>query len=210
MSETITFYGHPFSRARVVHWMLEEIGAPYDFKLLDLEKGEHKMPEYLRINPMGKVPAIVHRGVVVTESAAILAYLADAFPQAKMAPAVDDARRGTYLRWLFFGAGCVEPAMIDKSFQRPPVERPSTQGYGTYDDVLRALETAVTPGPYVCGEQITAADIYLGAQINWGLQTKSIEARPAFVAFAERVTSRPAYARANAQATAMLPPRSPK
>ena len=119
----ITFYTNPQSRGRIVHWLLEELGVPYDMKILDFEKGDHKKPDYLKINPMGKVPAIVHRGVVVTEAAAICTYLADAYPKAGLAPALDDPRRGTYLRWLFFGAGCIEPAIVDKLFARPPVER---------------------------------------------------------------------------------------
>ena len=112
----ITFYTNPMSRGRIVHWLLEELGVPYDMKILDFEKGDHKKPDYLKINPMGKVPAIVHRGVVVTEAAAICTYLADAYPKAGLAPALDDPQRGTYLRWIFFGAGCIEPAIVDKMF----------------------------------------------------------------------------------------------
>ena len=123
MMERVTFYHNPMSRGRIAHWMLEESGAPYDVKILSFEKGEHKAPEYLAINPMGKVPAIVHRGTVVTEAAAICAYLADAFPQNDLAPALDDPARGTYYRWLFFGAGCIEPALVDRLFARAPVDR---------------------------------------------------------------------------------------
>ena len=143
----ITFYTNPMSRGRIVHWLLEELGVPYDMKILDFEKGEHKKRRrILKINPMGKVPAIVHRGVVVTEAAAICTYLADAYPKAGLAPALDDPQRGTYLRWIFFGAGCIEPAIVDKMFARPPVERKSALGYGSYDDTLNALETALEAG----------------------------------------------------------------
>ena len=147
----ITFYTNPMSRGRIVHWLLEELGVPYDMKILDFEKGDHKKPEYLKINPMGKVPAIVHRGTVVTEAAAICTYLADAYPKAGLAPALDDPQRGTYLRWIFFGAGCVEPAIVDKMFDRPAVERKGALGYGSYEDTLNALETALKPGPCILG-----------------------------------------------------------
>jgi glutathione S-transferase len=187
----ITFYTNPMSRGRIVHWMLEELGVPYEMKILDLEKGEHKKAEYLKINPMGKVPAIVHRGVVVTEAAAICTYLADAYPQAKLAPALDDPQRGTYLRWIFFGAGCVEPALIDKMFARAAVERKSALGYGSYDDTLNALETALKPGPYVLGARFSAADVYVGSQIQWGLMIKALEPRPAFLQYVERISARP-------------------
>jgi len=195
MADTITFYTHPMSRGLTVHWLLEELGAPYEMKVLDLAKREQKAPAYLAINPMGKVPAIVHRGVVVTESAAICVYLADAFPKAGLAPALDDPRRGTYLRWLFFGAGCVEPAVVDKMFARPPVERAGAVGYGTYEDTLAALATALVPGPFILGERFSAADIYVGSQIFWGLRAKGIESRPVFEQYAGRCTARPAFQR---------------
>jgi glutathione S-transferase len=195
MMERVTFYHNPMSRGRIAHWMLEETGAPYDVKILSFEKGEHKAPEYLAINPMGKVPAIVHRGTVVTESAAICAYLADAFPQSDLAPALDDPARGTYYRWLFFGAGCIEPALVDRLFARPPVDRPGALGYGNYTDTLNALEQALAPGPYILGERFSAADVYVGSQIVWGMMTKSLEPRPAFEQYAARLSERPALQR---------------
>lgn len=197
MSATITFFHNPMSRARIVHWMLEEVGAPYETRVLSLEKNEHKAPEYLAVNPMGKVPAIVHRGTVVTEAAAICTYLADAFPAAGLAPAAADPRRGTYLRWLFFGAGCVEPALVDRMFARPPVERPGALGYGSYEATLHALELAIAPG-WILGSQFSAADVYVGSQIVWGLMTKALEARPAFEQYAARCHTRPALQRATA------------
>lgn len=195
MTEPVVFYHNPMSRAGIVHWMLEEVGAPYETKLLDFEKREHKSPEYLAINPMGKVPAIVHRGVVVTEAGAICAYLADAFPEAGLAPALDDPARGTYYRWLFFAAGCVDPAVVDKAFERLPLEHEGAVGYGTYENTLNALETALSPGPFILGERFSAADVYVGAQVAWGLRMKSIKVRPAFEAYAARCTGRPASAR---------------
>jgi glutathione S-transferase len=188
----ITFYTNPMSRGRIVHWMLDELDVPYETKLLDFDKGDHKKPEYLRINPMGKVPAIVHRGVVVTEAAAICTYLADAYPDKGLAPAANDPQRGTYLRWIFFGAGCVEPAIVDKLFARPAVERKGALGYGSYDDTLNALETALKPGPYILSERFSAADVYVGAQLQWGLMVKALEPRPVFLQYVDRLAQRPA------------------
>ena len=199
MSDEIVFHHNPMSRGRIVHLMLEELGVPYRVVLHSFERREHKTPAYLAINPMGKIPAIEHRGVVITEAAAICTYLADAFPKARLAPAIDDPARGTYLRWLFFGAGCVEPAVIDFTFTRPPVPRPGVIGYGSYEDTLNTLEKAIAPGPYILGERYSAADVYVGSQIGWGLMTKGLEARPAFIAYAERMASRPAFKRVLAQ-----------
>jgi len=195
MNDEITFYTNPMSRGRIAHLMLEEVGAPYRIQAVRFDKKEHKAPAFLAINPMGKLPAIVHRGVVVTESAAICAYLADAFPKAGLAPALDDPARGTYFRWLFFGAGCVEPAVIDHTFKRPAPDRPGVIGYGSYEDTLAALEKAVTPGPFILGDRFSAADVYVGSQIGWGLMTKSLEPRPAFVEYMGRVSARPAFQR---------------
>jgi glutathione S-transferase len=198
MAEEITLYTNPFSRGRIAHWMLEEIGAPYTLELVRLDKEEQKAPSFLQLNPMGKLPTIVHRGTVVTEGAAICAYLADAFPEVGLAPDHSDPRRGTYLRWLFFGAGCVEPAMVDKLLDRP-AGKPSALGYGSYEDTLRALELAITPGPFVLGDRFSAADVYLGSQIAWGLQSKGLEPRPAFQAYIARFEARPAFKRFSAQ-----------
>jgi glutathione S-transferase len=195
MTDIISFYTNPFSRGRIVHWMLEEVGAPYKVELLDFERGEHKESSYLSLNPMGKVPAIVHRGVVVTEGAAICSYLADAFPAAKLAPLPSEPARGTYFRWLFFAAACLEPAAIDKTSPRAAEVRPSALGYGTYEDVMNAIESAITPGPHVLGDRFSAADVYLASQLGWGLMVKSVEARPAFVEYVQRLSKRPAFGR---------------
>jgi glutathione S-transferase len=144
---------------------------------------------------MGKLPTIVHRGVVVTETAAICTYLADTFSLGRLAPALDDPRRGTYLRWIFFGAGCVEPAMLDKSMNRTPIERTGAVGWGSYEDTLNALEQAITPGPYILGDTFSAADVYVGSQVGWGLMTKSLEPRERFLAYSARFNERPAYQR---------------
>jgi glutathione S-transferase len=199
MSDDILFFHNPMSRGRIAHLMLEEVGAPYRIELLRFDKNDHKSAKYLALNPMGKIPTIVHRNTVVTEAAAICAYLADAFPKVGLAPAIDDPARGTYFRWLFFGAGCVEPAVLDHSTSRPAPERPSAVGYGTYEDTMNALEKAVTPGPYILGDRFSAADVYVGSQIGWGLMTKSIDPRPAFLAYVGRLSERPAFKRMSAQ-----------
>jgi glutathione S-transferase len=199
MADTVTFYHNPQSRGRIAHWMLEESGAPYEIKVVDFGKMQHKAKDFLAINPMGKIPAIVHRGMVVTESAAICAYLADAFPAAGLAPALEDPKRGTYLRWLFFGAGCVEPAIIDQMFSRPAPSRPAALGYGNYPDTVNTLEQAITPGPFVLGSTFSAADVYLGSAIGWGLMMKALEPRPAFGAYLGLLSARPAYKRFTAQ-----------
>jgi glutathione S-transferase len=200
MSEEIVLYYNPMSRARIAHWMLEEVGAPYRLELLSFEKGEHKKPDFLAVNPMGKLPALVHRNTVVTESGAICTYLADAFPAARLAPGNEEPARGTYLRWIFFGAGCVEPAIMDRMLSRPLPERTGALGYGNYADTLNALEKALTPGPYILGERFSAADIFIGSQIGFGMMTKSLEPRPAFQSYMARLAERPAYKRFSEQA----------
>ncbi|MBS0367445.1 MAG: glutathione S-transferase family protein [Proteobacteria bacterium] len=196
MNDEVVFYYNPMSRSRTVLWMLEETGAPYRVELVNFTTGEHKKPAFLAVNPMGKLPAIVHRGVVVTETSAICAYLADAYPAARLAPALTEPVRGSYLRWMFFAAACLEPAHMDRMLERPPVSRTTALGYGTYEDVMRVVEAALTPGPWLLGRQFSAADVYLGNQLRFGQMMKSIEPRPVFLAYLGRLTQRPAYQRA--------------
>ncbi|HEY1606286.1 MAG TPA: glutathione S-transferase family protein [Allosphingosinicella sp.] len=206
MSDTLTFYTNPMSRGRIVRWMLEEVGRPYETVILDYESGI-KGADYLAINPMGKVPAIRHGDVVVTEGAAICAYLADAFPEAGLAPPPGDRARGTYYRWLFFGAGPVESAAMGKALGLlAPADKSRMAGYGTYEDVMNALEQAVSGGPYLCGEQFTAADVYLGSQIGWGMQFGTVEKRAAFETYFARLVDRPAAVRAREIDDALTPP----
>jgi glutathione S-transferase len=195
MGDEVVFYHNPMSRARTVHWMLEEVAAPYRIELIDFKKAEHKSPAFLAVNPMGKLPAITHRGMVVTETGAICAYLADAFPAAGLAPRMDEPLRGTYLRWLFFGAACVDAALIDRMLARPAPEKTSAIGYGSYQDVVQALERALTPGPFILQERFSAADVYLGSQIGFGMMTKTLEPRPSFQRYLELLHQRPAYKR---------------
>ena len=199
MTDDIVFFHNPQSRARIVHWMLEEIGAPYRTELLRFDRNEHKSQQYLAVNPMGKVPTIKHGTTVVTEAAAICAYLADAFPAANLAPPTTSPERGTYYRWMFFGAGCVEPALVDRMFKRPQVDRPGALGYGSYEDTLNALETALKPGPFILGERFSAADVYIGSEIAWGMLAKAIEPRKTFQDYMARCGERPAFQRAAAQ-----------
>ena len=205
MTEEIVLHTNPMSRGRIVRWMLEEVGVPYRTELLDYGT-TIKSPAYLALNPMGKVPALAHRGVVVTECAAICAYLADAFPAARLAPALDDPARGTYLRWMFFAAGPVETAVTAKSLNLlAPADKAAMAGYGSFEAVIDALETAVAKGPYILGDHFSAADVYVGSQIAWGLMFKSIPERPAFTAYAARITGREAALKARALDDALIP-----
>jgi glutathione S-transferase len=177
----ITFYTNPMSRGQIARWMLEEVGQPYEQVLLEYGT-TMKAPEYLAINPMGKVPAIRHGDMVVTECAAICAYLADAFPEAGLAPA--PAERGDYYRWLFFGAGPLEQAVTNRAlgFDVPP-DKAMMAGYGSFAAAMDGLEAAVAGKTYIAGGKFSAADVYVGSQIGWGLAFGSIEKRPAFEAY---------------------------
>jgi len=193
MADPVLLYTNPMSRGQIARWMLEEVGAPYEAVILDYAGGM-KTADYRAINPMGKVPAIVHGGKVVTECAAICAYLADAFPAAGLAPATDD--RADYYRWLFFAAGPVEAAVTNKAMGFVlPEGRERSAGYGSLDDTLDTLETAVTGRSWICGGTFSAADVYVGAQIDWGLTFGTIPSRPAVEAYAARLRERPAYKR---------------
>jgi glutathione S-transferase len=196
MADTLTFYTNPMSRGRIARWMLEEVGQPYETVVLGYGTSM-KAPEYLAINPMGKVPAIKHGDTIVTEGAAICAYLADAFPQAGLAPATTDKARGPYYRWMFFAAGPVEAAASNKSMGwEAPADKQGMVGYGTLGHVMDALEVAVAKGPYILGEKFSAADVYVGAHIMWGMQFGTLEKRPAYEAYAARLHNRPAAVRA--------------
>jgi glutathione S-transferase len=198
MAEELVFYFNPMSRARIVRWMLEETGAPYDLHLLKLTEGEQLKPDYLAVNPMGKVPALKHGDVVITEAAAICAYLADAFPQAHLNVPIGDPRRGVYLKWLFFGPSCVEPAITDRAFPRAEQPRRGMLGYGDFDTVMDVVAKAVAKGPYLMGEQFTAADVVIGSGLRWGMMFNLLPKRPEFVDYVGRLEQRPALQRATA------------
>ena len=196
MASELVFYTNPMSRGRIVRWMLEELRIDYRTELVDYGPAM-KSPDYLAINPMGKVPAIRHGDTVVTESPAICAYLADAFPEAGMAPPPD--RRGAYYRWLFFAAGPLEAAVSNRAFgfELPP-DKEGMAGYGNFPTVMDALETAVGGGGHVAGEGFSAADVYVGSHVCWGLQLDLIDRRPAFEAYWRRLGARDAWRRASA------------
>ena len=197
MTDELVFYTNPMSRGRIVRWMLEEVGRPYRTDVLEYAT-TMKAPEYLAINPMGKVPALRHGEAVVTECAAICAYLADAFPQADLAPPPGDPNRGPYYRWMFFAPSCMEPVITDKAFNRPPVA-PSTVGYGDFDDVMDTVSAAVSNIEYIAGNHFTAADLILGGTLSYGMMFGLIPKRDEFVVYAGRMTSRDAYKRSRAR-----------
>jgi glutathione S-transferase len=186
------------SRSSTVLWMLEELGEPYELNVLDLKKGEQRQPAYLAINPMGKVPALEHDGVVVTEVGAICAYLADAYPKAGLAPVAGDPLRGPYLRWMFFQGNCLEPALIDKALGREP-GRPAMMPYGDLDTTVETVARAVAKGPWALGETFSALDVYLGSAIRWTLQFGLLPERPEFTGYIARLAERPALRRAEAK-----------
>ena len=195
----ITLYHAAPTRSSIVRWMLEEIGEPYDIQLLSLSKGDNRAPAYLAINPMGKVPALRHGDVVITEAAAICTYLADEFPRAKLNIPVGDRRRGVYLKWLFFGPSCVEPAMMDRAFPRKDEARRGALGYGDFDSVILVLANAVAHGPYIMGEQFTAADVVIGSGLRFGMMFKLLPERSEFTGYTARLEQRPALQRALAK-----------
>ena len=195
----LTLYHASPSRSSIVLWMLEELGQPYDVKLIKLSEGDNLKPDFLAVNPMGKVPALDHKETVITESAAICTYLADEFPQAKLNVPVGTPRRGLYLKWLFFGPGCFEPAVIDRAAPRKEEARRGMLGYGTFDTTMDTVAKAVAKGPWLMGEQFTAADVIIGANIRWGTMFKLIPERQEFTAYAARIAARPAAQRAEAK-----------
>ncbi|MEJ2515918.1 MAG: glutathione S-transferase family protein [Gammaproteobacteria bacterium] len=194
MSTELTFYTNPMSRGRIVRWMLEETGVAYRTEILEYGT-TMKAPDYLRINPLGKVPAIRHGAAVVTEAAAICAYLADTFPDAGLAPPPPE--RAAYYRWLFFFAGPVEAAVVNNAMGfEVPADRQVMAGYGAFGTMLDIIEQAVTGSEYLAGDRFTAADVYCGSHLGWGMQFGTIEKRPAFSEYWARISDREAHRRA--------------
>jgi len=193
---TLTLYTNPMSRGRIARWMLEEVEEEYETVILDYDTTMKAEP-YLSINPMAKVPAIVHNHKTVTECAAICAYLAEAFPDAELAPR--DEERADYYRWLFFAAGPVEAATGNRALGVvPDAAQQRMIGYGSFERVIDVLEHAVAAHPYIAGARFTAADVYVGSQVIWGMQFGWLPKRDAFVTYAARLTNRAAYLRAAA------------
>lgn len=192
----LVLYTHPWSRGQIARWMLEETGAPYRQVVLDYASTMKAAP-YLAVNPMGKVPAVVHGGQVVTECAAICAYLADAFPAAGLAPPT--AQRASYYRWLFFAAGPLEAAVVNRTLGVHPDERQQRMvGYGSYERVVEVLAAAVAGTTYLGGPAFSAADVYVGSHLIWGMQFGTLPRRAEFEDYAARLTQRPAYQAAKA------------
>ncbi len=203
MTDDLIFYTNPMSRGRIVRWMLEEVGQPYETEVV-FYGDAMKSAGYRAINPMGKVPALRHGDTIVTETAAICAHLADAFPGAGLAPLA--GQRGTYYRWLFFGAGPLEAAVGNKRLGvTVPEELQGMIGYGSFDAMQTALKHAVSGDSYITGNQFTAADVYIGGQIGFGLQFGSLEKCPEFENYFARVSDRPAHQRATEIDNALMP-----
>jgi len=195
----LTLYHAAPSRSSIVHWMLEEIGEPFDIHLLHFQKSEHREPDYLAINPMGKVPALKHGDVVITEAAAICLYLADAFPKAGLTVPIGDPRRGPFLKWLFFGPSVIEPAVTDRAFKRAEEAPRAALGYGDFETTMDVTAKAVERGPYLLGDRFTAADVVIGSTLRWAMMFKLIPERPEFLAYTDRLAQRPALKRAEAR-----------
>jgi glutathione S-transferase len=195
MADELVLYTNPMSRGRIARWMLEEVGQPYKTEII--EYASMKSPEYLAINPMGKVPVVRHGDTIVTEAAAICAYLADVFPEAGLAPPPGSHLRGPYYRWLFFAAGPVEAANTNKALNVVvPAERAAMVGYGSQERTLDALESQLKHSEYIAGDRFTAADVYVGSHIGFGMRFRAIDQRPAFERYWGLVGARPAAVRA--------------
>jgi glutathione S-transferase len=192
----VTFFHAPHSRSSITRAVLEELGVPFDLVTLDLQRNEQRSDEYLAINPMGKVPALCHEGVLITEQPAILMYLADLHPEKQLAPPIDDPLRGPYLRWMVFYGSCFEPAIMDLSQKREPMPAMAC-AYGDYDSVMQVIAAQLKQGPWLLGERFTAADVLWGGALNYGMMFKLVPEWPVFRDYIERVQSRPAIRRAS-------------
>ena len=206
----LTFYTNPQSRGRIVRWMLEEVGQPYDTEIVTYDR--MKDAAYLAVNPMGKVPAITHRGKTVTECAAICAYLADVFPQAALGPKDDE--KADYYRWLFYAAGPLEQAVTNNYAKfTPSPEQGRMFGYGNYDTAIDVLDKLLASRDYVCGDRFTAADVYVGSAVMWGTQFGTMPQRDSFAGYGGRLRNREAFQRATQkddEAQAQMQPAQPQ
>jgi len=196
-SDTIVFFHSPNTRSGSTRILLEELGTPYELRAINMKAGEQRKPAFLAVNPMGKVPAILHRGELVTEQPAIFMYLADLFPQAGLAPALNDRLRGPYLRWMVYYGSCFEPAVVDRGLKREPAPLAMCP-YGDYDTMLKTLTDQLAKGPYLLGERVTAADVLWGAALTWTTMFKLVPELPVIKDYVARIGARPAAARAKA------------
>ncbi len=194
-NQPLIFFHNPFSRAAMTRALLEEVGADFEIRPIDFKQDEQHSPEYLAINPMGKVPAILYGNQVVTETVALHIWLSDLYPAARLAPALDDPLRGAYLRWLVFYAACFEPALADRSMQRDPGPRAHSP-YGDFDTTMKTITDQIKRGPYLLGERFSAADVLWGNALHWAINFGTIETTPTIEVYVQRITSRPAQVRA--------------
>lgn len=201
-ADVLTFYHSPRTRSTGVRILLEELAAPYDMQILNRNRGENTASDYRAVNPLAKVPAIVHDGAVITEQVAIYIYLADAFPERGLAPPIGDPLRGPYLRWIAFYGSCFEPALVDKHRGVEPGMR-AMSPYGSYDEVIELLSQQLTPGPFMLGERFTAADILWGTALGWTMQFKLVPERPEFTTFAGRIAGRASARKVNDEDAAL-------
>jgi len=199
---SLVLYHHPFSRAATVIWMLEEVGVDYELRFVDLLAGGHKAPELLALNPMGKLPILTDDDQVVTEVAAIGLYLADRYASGRLAPKLDDPKRGTYLRWSFFAPSVIEPGAIAK--QNNWEAKPSQVGWGTHESMVQALEAAIGDRQFLLGDTFSMADIIFGGTLRYMLRFKMLDPRPTLTGYVERLSSRPAAQRADARNNAII------
>jgi glutathione S-transferase len=190
----LVFWHSPNTRSTGARILLEELGAPHEMRVLDMKTGEQRQAAYLAVNPLGKVPAVVHDGALVTEQGAVFLYLADLFPEAGLAPAIGDPRRGPYVRWLFYYGSSFEPALIDRAFKRDPVA-PSSSPYSDFDSMLGVIVDALRRGPYLLGDRFSAADVLWGMALRWTTSFKLVPELPEIQAYVSRVCDRPAFAR---------------
>jgi glutathione S-transferase len=207
-TDSITLFHAPNSRSTGALTLLEELGASYDLHVLSLQAGDQRQPAYLAVNPMGKVPAILHGDALVTEQVAIYIYLADLFPQAGLAPALNDKRRGPYLRWMAFYGACFEPALVDKAMKREPGPVMMSP-YGNLDTVLSTLTAQLESGPYMLGQDFLALDVLWGGALHWMTAFGLVPPTPLIKAYVERVTARPAFARAKEKEAALAAQQKP-
>lgn len=202
--DRITFHYAPQTRAFGTRFLLEELDVPYDLHVMDVRVGDQLKPDYLSVNPMGKVPAVSHRGVVVTEQAAVALYLGDLFPEAGLAPALDDPRRGPYLRWMVFYGSCFEPALVDHAMKRPPLPR-NNSPYADYETTVAVVNEQVErAAPFWLGERFSVADVLWGSALYWVTSFGIFEKTPAVAGYIERITSRPAFKKAQADEAALI------
>lgn len=196
MSNAPILYHCPQTRSGTALWMNEELGAPCEISLVNIKEGAQKNPEFLAMNPMGKLPTMTHGDTTVTECAAICAYLADLYADKGLAPAIDDPKRAAYYRWMFFAPSCIEPAMLDK-FSGAERENPGSAGHGRISDVLASVDQALENGPYLLGDEFSAADVVFGGTLNFAVMFGAFEKKPLYTEYIDRLMSRPAVQRGN-------------